>query len=132
LGGVSRLVSVPVVSSSAHRRSLLHAGSGRVQDLPATVGTARRAGSVRQLLAVALRALDQRHRGRLPLRETRPGVAARHFSLGNSHVGSPVSLLLSGVVNIYLGEQTPPGVYLVAVPVLRPSAREPRTAFGAQ
>src|SRR6202012_2772913 len=113
LGGVSRLVSVPVISSSAHRRSLLHAGSGRIQDLPAAVRTARRAGGVRQLLGVAVAALDQRHRGSLPLRAAGPGVAARHLPLRNGHFGSPVSSLLSCVVKILLCEETPPGGYLV-------------------
>ena len=67
LAGVSGFRDVPVVASTAHRRSV-HKGSGRRDDLPPPVSAASRAGGVRQLRAVALRAVHERRRGRLPLR----------------------------------------------------------------
>src|SRR5580693_3858130 len=65
-------------------------GSGRVEDLTAPVRAAGRAGHVRQLGLVALRAADQRRRGGLPVRAAGSGVAAGHSPLGDGHVSSPV------------------------------------------
>src|SRR6202021_3740972 len=65
-------------------------GSGRDEDLTAPVRAAGRAGDVRQLGLVALRAADQSRRGGLPVRAPRSGVAAGPPPLGNRHVSPPV------------------------------------------
>ena len=66
------------------------ASSGWVDDLAPPVGAAGRAGHVRELRLVALRAAHQRRRGGLPVRTSRSGVTAGHPPLGNRHVSPPV------------------------------------------
>ena len=56
-----------------------------LEDLTTVVRPADGAHGVRQLRRPALRAGDGRHRGRLPLRPARPGVAARHSALRYGH-----------------------------------------------
>ena len=66
------------------------ASSGWVDDLAPPVGAAGRAGHVRELRLVTLRAAHQRRRGGLPVRTSRSGVTAGHPPLGNRHVSPPV------------------------------------------
>src|SRR5256885_16870096 len=68
------------------RRTTFAAGeSGRLSDLATAVLTAGGAGDVLRLELPAgpVRALDQVHRGGLPLRAPRAGVRARHSPLGD-------------------------------------------------
>ena len=106
--------------------------SRRVDDLAVAVGTARRAGDVRELRVTAARATGQQRARCLPLRTADTRVAPRHLPLRDGHFNPPGSWPAFAGVRVLLDDLPARGAGEVPVRRARSYRASPANPPGAR